>query len=376
MADSQRIEDLRRRVQKDPTSIAFAQLAEECRRAGNLQESVDVCRAGLALHPGYLSARVTLGRALIELDDLDSALVELEYVLRSAPENLAAIRGLAEIHHRQGRLTSALTQYRAALLLARNDPDLQRTVDELSYQLEPPAAAEPDEGLSLDEVQNEFLQSLSSHGTATVSEPERDAGTESSQEATPIAGLELEPKAEAKPEPEPEPEQASLAAAIVPALPSEPTPPLVTSPTAVERVDVAEPLEGTPEREREIETEAEPAHALLAIETVPPVPWEAAPALINRPVQVERAEVEELPEDAPNREPEQPEQAPLAASVVQDAVPWEDAPALIPQPVLVERVDPEESPEDTAERDHALRMIAALEQWIDAIHVVRAQPLA
>src|SRR5882757_8640771 len=128
MADHSRIEDLRRRVQKDPASIAFAQLAEECRRGGNLQESVDVCRAGLALHPGYLSARVTLGRALVEMGDLDTALAELEYVLRSAPENLAAIRGLAEIHHRQGHLTLALEQYRAALLLARNDPDLQQTV--------------------------------------------------------------------------------------------------------------------------------------------------------------------------------------------------------------------------------------------------------
>jgi hypothetical protein len=49
---------------------------------------------------------------------------------------------------------------------------------------------------------------------------------------------------------------------------------------------------------------------------------------------------------------------------------------LIPQPVLVESVDVEVPPEDTAERDRALRMIAALEQWIDAIHVVRAQPLA
>ena len=86
MADSQRIEDLRRRVQKDPTSIAFAQLAEECRRAGRHQEAVDVCRAGLQLHPGYLSARVTLGRALIELNDLDTALAELDHVLKSAPE--------------------------------------------------------------------------------------------------------------------------------------------------------------------------------------------------------------------------------------------------------------------------------------------------
>ena len=160
MADSARIEDLRRRVQKDPASIAFAQLAEECRRAGEFQEAADVCRAGLELHPGYLSARVTLGRALIELNDLDSALVELEHVLKSAPENLAAIRGLAEIHHRQGHLALALAQYRAALALARNDPDLQQTVDELARRVEPippPASAD---GLSFEQVQNEFLQNL------------------------------------------------------------------------------------------------------------------------------------------------------------------------------------------------------------------------
>ena len=52
MADTQRIDDLRRRVQKDPASIAFAQLAEECRRAEQYEESVEVCRAGLAIHPG------------------------------------------------------------------------------------------------------------------------------------------------------------------------------------------------------------------------------------------------------------------------------------------------------------------------------------
>jgi tetratricopeptide (TPR) repeat protein len=143
MADSQRIEDLRRRVQKDPASIAFAQLAEECRRAGLHQEAVAVCRAGLALHPGYASARVTLGRALLELNDLDTALVEFEHVLRSAPDNLAAIRSLADIHRRQGSLALALERYRAALALARNDPDLQEIVAELAREVEP-ATPEPD----------------------------------------------------------------------------------------------------------------------------------------------------------------------------------------------------------------------------------------
>src|SRR5262245_53842576 len=158
MADNQRIEDLRRRVQKDPASIAFAQLAEELRRAGQCQESVDTCRAGLSIHPGYLSARVTLGRALIELNQLDDALAELQLVLRSAPENLAAIRGIAEIHHRQGQLGEALHQYRSALTLARNDPDLERTVYELAREIEPQKPAVPTDGLSFEQMQQELLK--------------------------------------------------------------------------------------------------------------------------------------------------------------------------------------------------------------------------
>jgi tetratricopeptide (TPR) repeat protein len=106
-----RIEDLRRRVEADPTSVAFAALAEEYRRVGRFQEAVDVCRRGLERHPAYLSARVTLGRSLMELQELDAAKQELEHVLRLAPENLAAIRGLAEIHHRRAEAPESLETY-------------------------------------------------------------------------------------------------------------------------------------------------------------------------------------------------------------------------------------------------------------------------
>jgi tetratricopeptide (TPR) repeat protein len=133
--ENPRIEELRRRVQKDPASIAFAQLAEEYRRAGSYQEAISACRAGLAIHPGYNSARVTLGRALIGVNDLDSAEAELNQVLRNAPENLAAIRGLADVHHRRGELGDALMFYQAALGLAKHDPDLEQTVDDLSRAL-------------------------------------------------------------------------------------------------------------------------------------------------------------------------------------------------------------------------------------------------
>ena len=131
-ADSPRILELRRRVQADPASIAFAQLAEECRRAGSPDEAIGICRAGLAHHPGYLSARVTLGRALIEVGRLDDAATALTTVVEAAPTNLPAIRGLAEIHQQRGEMPQALAFYRRALQLAQFDPDLEDSVERLT----------------------------------------------------------------------------------------------------------------------------------------------------------------------------------------------------------------------------------------------------
>ena len=106
MSDNPRIEELRRRVQKDPASIAFAQLAEEHRRVGQYDEAIEVARAGLQQHPAYLSARVTLGRALLEVDRLDEAAAEFEYVVKAAPDNLTAVRQLADIHQRRRQVST------------------------------------------------------------------------------------------------------------------------------------------------------------------------------------------------------------------------------------------------------------------------------
>ena len=157
MAENSRLEDLRRRVQQDPSSIAFAQLAEEYRRASMFQEAVDICRSGLEVHPSYLSARVTLGRALVELGQFEDAQRELHQVLQSAPENLAAIRGLADVYHRQGALAEALAQYRAALAIARHDPDLEQTIADLARQIEPKPPSHAAEGLSFEQAAKEFL---------------------------------------------------------------------------------------------------------------------------------------------------------------------------------------------------------------------------
>ena len=83
---------------------------------------------GPQVHPEYVSARVTLGRALLASNSLDDAFNELSGVLRTAPENLAALRGLGETHQRRGDQAAALTVFRRALALAPHDAELASLV--------------------------------------------------------------------------------------------------------------------------------------------------------------------------------------------------------------------------------------------------------
>jgi tetratricopeptide (TPR) repeat protein len=99
---------------KDPKASsedtpAFGSVAERVRRGGDPSRAVELCREGLKKFPGQLSARVTLGWALLDLGLFDDAREELEHVLERAPDNLAAIRGLAELHERsEGEVTFSL----------------------------------------------------------------------------------------------------------------------------------------------------------------------------------------------------------------------------------------------------------------------------
>lgn len=94
MATANPLDELRRRIGSGAAPGAFAALAEEHRRAGRLDEAVAVCREGLERYPTYVSARVTLGRALLDLGDIQGAIGELGHAVEQAPDNLAAARAL------------------------------------------------------------------------------------------------------------------------------------------------------------------------------------------------------------------------------------------------------------------------------------------
>jgi tetratricopeptide (TPR) repeat protein len=128
VTDGHRLEELRRRVVRDPASIAFAALAEEYRRAERFREAIETCRAGLRRHPVYLSARVTLGRALLEVGDYEGARQELERVLQVAPDNLAALQALGEINRRLEGISPGHSPSSLSPLTSANPPDTIGTV--------------------------------------------------------------------------------------------------------------------------------------------------------------------------------------------------------------------------------------------------------
>ncbi len=102
MSNGNPIEQLRRRLQSQATPTAFAALAEEYRRAGRFADAITVCREGLQRYPAYASARVTLGRALLDSGDVPAAVAELEQAAAQSPDNLAAARALQSAHDALG----------------------------------------------------------------------------------------------------------------------------------------------------------------------------------------------------------------------------------------------------------------------------------
>ena len=86
-------------IDLSPTGpAAFGVIAERFRRAGQPEKAVTLCREGLEKFPEHLSAQVTLGWSLRDMGKHQEAFDQLKSVLKRAPDNLAAIRGLAELH--------------------------------------------------------------------------------------------------------------------------------------------------------------------------------------------------------------------------------------------------------------------------------------
>jgi tetratricopeptide (TPR) repeat protein len=82
---------------RSPGSLAFVPLAEALRRRGDLDEAIQVSRAGLDHRPNHSSGHLVLGRCLFDKGDLSEAIREFEEVVSLDSKNALALRllGLA-----------------------------------------------------------------------------------------------------------------------------------------------------------------------------------------------------------------------------------------------------------------------------------------
>jgi tetratricopeptide (TPR) repeat protein len=139
MAFPSEIEKLRRRWAENPLGLTFASYAEACRKAGDLVTALQVLSEGLAQHPDYVPAHIVQGRCHLDAHaDTDAEAVFVR-VLELDPENVIALRSLAELSERAGRLPEAIGRLKQLLELDRNNEEARGQLDRvLELQSAPP----------------------------------------------------------------------------------------------------------------------------------------------------------------------------------------------------------------------------------------------
>ena len=106
------------RLARNPSSLAFAQLADLYRKAGRLGEAVVICRDGLVRYPQYATARLILAKALMAADHLEQAAAEAQTILETNAKDVQAHRLAAEIHRRRGHIDAAVRHLETVVKLA------------------------------------------------------------------------------------------------------------------------------------------------------------------------------------------------------------------------------------------------------------------
>jgi len=122
---------LTERISKDPKSKLFVPLAEEYKKAGDLEMAIHVLTEGLKNNPGYATARSILGRLLLERGDLSGSQKELEEVVRIIPDNLLAQRKLGDVCILQGKPAEALKHYKSVMALNTHDDEIASMISDI-----------------------------------------------------------------------------------------------------------------------------------------------------------------------------------------------------------------------------------------------------
>lgn len=135
-----RLEELKKALTRDPASRQFLALADEYRRQGQVREAIGVLERGLAQNPSAVAGHVALGRLLQHGGRLDEALSSFNAALRLDPQNLVALRQIADVHLSRGDTVEAIKKLKLFRGLSPGDREVNELIRHLDGELAAAAA--------------------------------------------------------------------------------------------------------------------------------------------------------------------------------------------------------------------------------------------
>jgi predicted Zn-dependent protease len=114
------VEEFRRELRSSPNHYhAMLQIAFEQLKQGQYAEALALAQRAVELAPNLFAARNCLGRALLELGEVDRAVEELEIAARLAPDSPETFFSLARAYAKKGRAEDAARARATFLKLER-----------------------------------------------------------------------------------------------------------------------------------------------------------------------------------------------------------------------------------------------------------------
>ena len=158
MASSARIDEIKKKFDENPRRY-FAPLANEFRKAGDLEQAILICEEFLPQQAGHMSGHIVYGQALYEAGRLLESKSVFETALGLDPENLIALRHLGDIARSQGDAADARRWYDRVLEADPRNDEIQALIQSVDTEAghataqralepSPPALPTPPQGMS------------------------------------------------------------------------------------------------------------------------------------------------------------------------------------------------------------------------------------